>query len=147
MYGGSEQDLQIQPTAIWVHLTYQTAFVDNAGKLQMRRDIYNLDGRTLAAIKSERGNLEPALERKRDEIAHRAPASRPCPHQGTLPPPDLPVGNTARALIYLFPALSERAQDRSIDPNHAMICWQREPKDRREFDLDHCVPKTPGCLI
>jgi murein L,D-transpeptidase YcbB/YkuD len=53
MYGGSEQNLQIQPTTIWVHLTYQTAFVDNAGKLQMRRDIYNLDGRTLAAIKTE----------------------------------------------------------------------------------------------
>jgi hypothetical protein len=34
--------------------------VDNGGQLQMRRDVYNLDGRTLAAIKSERGNLEPA---------------------------------------------------------------------------------------
>ena len=67
MYGGSEQDLQIQPTAIWVHLTYQTAFVDNAGKLQMRRDIYNLDSRTLAAIKSERGNAEPTPERKREQ--------------------------------------------------------------------------------
>jgi hypothetical protein len=53
MFGSSEQDLQLQPTPIWVHLTYQTAFVDSAGKLQMRRDIYNLDSRTLAAIKSE----------------------------------------------------------------------------------------------
>jgi hypothetical protein len=52
-----------------VHLTYQTAFVDNAGKLEMRRDIYGLDGRTLAAIKSERGHLEQAPERKREEIA------------------------------------------------------------------------------
>ena len=42
MYGGSEQNL-IMPTAIWVHLTYQTAFVDEGGKLQMRRDVYNLD--------------------------------------------------------------------------------------------------------
>jgi murein L,D-transpeptidase YcbB/YkuD len=88
MYGGSEQDLQIQPTAIWVHLTYQTAFVDNAGKLQMRRDIYNLDGRTLAAIKSERGNLEPALERKRDEIARSSPRKPALPARtGTLPHP------------------------------------------------------------
>ena len=69
MYGGSEQNLQIQPTTIWVHLTYQTAFVDNAGKLQMRRDIYNLDSRTLAAIKSERGTVEPGAERKQDMVS------------------------------------------------------------------------------
>ena len=46
MYGGAERDLQLQHASIWVHLTYQTAFVDNAGKLEMRRDIYGLDGRT-----------------------------------------------------------------------------------------------------
>ena len=69
MYGGAERDLQLQQASIWVHLTYQTAFVDNAGKLEMRRDIYGLDGRTLAAIKSERGHLEQAPERKREEIA------------------------------------------------------------------------------
>jgi murein L,D-transpeptidase YcbB/YkuD len=67
MFGSSEQDIQLQPTPIWVHLTYQTAFADTAGKLQMRRDLYNLDSRTLAAIKRERGNLEPAPERKRDQ--------------------------------------------------------------------------------
>jgi murein L,D-transpeptidase YcbB/YkuD len=88
MYGGSEQNLQIQPTVVWVHLTYQTAFVDNAGKLQMRRDIYNLDARTLAAIKSERGNLEPAPERKREEIAGSSPR-KPAPpaRTGALPQP------------------------------------------------------------
>jgi L,D-transpeptidase YcbB len=88
MYGGSEQNLQIQPTTIWVHLTYQTAFVDNAGKLQMRRDIYNLDNRTLAAIKTERGNLEPAPERKREEIAGSSPR-KPAPpaRTGALPQP------------------------------------------------------------
>ena len=69
MYGGAERDLQLQQASIWVHLTYQTAFVDNAGKLEMRRDIYGLDGRTLAAIKSERGHLDQAPERKREEIA------------------------------------------------------------------------------
>jgi murein L,D-transpeptidase YcbB/YkuD len=73
MYGGSEQNLQIQPTTVWVHLTYQTAFVDNAGKLQMRRDIYGLDSRTLAAIKSERGNLDREPESKREEIAGSSP--------------------------------------------------------------------------
>ena len=81
MYGGSERDLQLQQASIWVHLTYQTAFVDNGGKLEMRRDIYGLDGRTIAAIKSERGHLEQAPERKREEIATAprkptAPAAR-----------------------------------------------------------------------
>ena len=30
MFGTAEQDIQLQPTPIWVHLTYQTAFVDDA---------------------------------------------------------------------------------------------------------------------
>jgi murein L,D-transpeptidase YcbB/YkuD len=81
MYGGAERDLQLQHASIWVHLTYQTAFVDNSGKLEMRRDIYGLDSRTIAAIKSERGHLEQAPERKREEIATAprkptAPAAR-----------------------------------------------------------------------
>ncbi|HEY1361768.1 MAG TPA: L,D-transpeptidase family protein [Xanthobacteraceae bacterium] len=87
LFGRSEQDIQLQPVPIWVHLTYQTAFVDDAGKLQLRRDIYNLDGRTLAAIKSQRGTLEPAPERKREpEMASRsAPVSpaRPAPRAVT----------------------------------------------------------------
>ena len=44
MFGGGEQNLQLQPTQIWLHLTYQTAFVDDAGqaansprRLQSRR--------------------------------------------------------------------------------------------------------------
>ena len=74
MYGAGEQNLQLQPTTIWVHLTYQTAFVDTAGKLQLRRDVYGLDSRTLAAIKSERGNIEPTPERSREqEIAGSGP--------------------------------------------------------------------------
>ena len=64
---------------IWVHLTYQTAFVDSAGKLQMRRDVYDLDSRTLAAIKSERGHIEPAPERKREEIAGTSPRKPAAP--------------------------------------------------------------------
>jgi hypothetical protein len=67
----------LQPTQIWVHLTYQTAFVDTAGKLQLRRDVYNLDSRTLAAIKSERGIGEPVPERKREqEIASGSGSNR-----------------------------------------------------------------------
>jgi murein L,D-transpeptidase YcbB/YkuD len=88
MYGAGEQNLQVLPTTIWVHLTYQTAFVDNAGKLQLRRDVYNLDSRTLAAIRSERGNLEPAPVRKRDEIAGSSPRKAAAPARtGALPQP------------------------------------------------------------
>src|SRR6516225_3671077 len=66
MFGTGEQDIQL-PAQIWVLLTYQNAFVDDAGKLQIRRDIYNIDSRTLAAIKSERGMIEPMQERKREQ--------------------------------------------------------------------------------
>jgi murein L,D-transpeptidase YcbB/YkuD len=76
MFGHAEQDIQLQPTPIWVHLTYQTAFVDDAGKLQMRHDVYNLDGRTLAAIRTERGMVEPASERKREQEAVAAAPRR-----------------------------------------------------------------------
>jgi murein L,D-transpeptidase YcbB/YkuD len=62
MFGNAQQDVQLQPFPIWVHLTYQTAFVDDAGKLQMRRDVYNLDSRTLTAIKNGRGSIVPPAE-------------------------------------------------------------------------------------
>ena len=83
MFGSGEQDIQL-PVPIWVHLTYQTAFVDDTGKLQTRRDVYNIDSRTLAAIKSERGMIEPPQERKREEIAStsRRRVAAPPPQQG-----------------------------------------------------------------
>jgi murein L,D-transpeptidase YcbB/YkuD len=76
MFGRGEHNFQLQPTPVWVHLTYQTAFVDNAGKLQIRRDVYNLDSRTLAAIKRERGSFEAAPERKREPEVASGPAVR-----------------------------------------------------------------------
>ncbi len=60
MYAGGEQDISLQPAQIWLHVTYQSAFVDDGGKLQVRRDVYNLDSRTLAAIKNERAIIETA---------------------------------------------------------------------------------------
>jgi murein L,D-transpeptidase YcbB/YkuD len=89
MFGSAEQNLQLQPTPVWVHLTYQTAFVDSAGKLQMRRDIYNLDSRTLAAMKSGRGGFESAPERRRE---HELIAS----NQRRSAPP-APVAQPARS--------------------------------------------------
>ena len=83
MFGGAEQDIQLQSAQIWVHLTYQTAFVDDNGKLQVRRDVYNLDSRTLAAIKSERAIIETLPQDKSEQViasefgSLRAATSRP----------------------------------------------------------------------
>ena len=49
----SETDIQF-PTYIPVNLTYQTAFVDDAGKLQFRDDVYGRDKALIAILKGER---------------------------------------------------------------------------------------------
>ena len=51
MYGTGERDIQLQ-YQIPVHLTYQTAAVEN-GHLVIREDIYGRDARLLAALKGE----------------------------------------------------------------------------------------------
>ena len=53
-----------------MHLTYQTAFVDDDGKLQIRRDVYGLDARTIAAVKSERAMVDPKEERAKEMSAN-----------------------------------------------------------------------------
>jgi len=42
MYGSAEANINF-PTPIPVHITYQTAFVDESGKLEIRRDVYGRD--------------------------------------------------------------------------------------------------------
>jgi len=76
---GVEQEISLDSGPIWIYLTYQTAFVDDAGKLQIRRDLYNLDSRVLAAIKEARAIANPALESKSKPTgtsASAAPAQR-----------------------------------------------------------------------
>jgi murein L,D-transpeptidase YcbB/YkuD len=53
LYGQSEIDLKF-PTPIPVNITYQTAFVDDAGKLQFRRDVYGRDATMLAMLRNGR---------------------------------------------------------------------------------------------
>jgi hypothetical protein len=65
MFGGSEININF-PKFIPVHLTYQTAFVDDAGKLQLREDVYGRDAKMLAILKSS--------ERKVADIGGRARA-------------------------------------------------------------------------
>jgi hypothetical protein len=52
MFGKGETDIQF-PAAIPVHLTYQTAFVDNKGKLEFLEDVY---GRDKALVDIMRGD-------------------------------------------------------------------------------------------
>ena len=86
MFGGGEQDIQLQSAQIWVHLTYQSAFVDDNGKLQVRRDVYNLDSRTLAAIKSERAIIESAPEGKKEKEKEQEVASTSTRRKAVAPP-------------------------------------------------------------
>ncbi|MCK1745600.1 L,D-transpeptidase family protein [Bradyrhizobium sp. 139] len=77
MYGKSEIDLKF-PTPIPVNITYQTAFVDEGGKLQFRKDVYGRDATMINILKNGRGkDLE-------NIVAHSQPSySRPAT---TLPP-------------------------------------------------------------
>ena len=51
MYGQSEIDLKF-PTPIPVNITYQTAFVDDDGNLQFRKDVYGRDANMLSLLRS-----------------------------------------------------------------------------------------------
>ncbi len=78
MYGSSEVDLKF-PTPIPVNITYQTAFVDDAGKLQIRKDIYGRDANMIAMLKGARSK---ELE---NVVAHSQPGYGK-PAGMTLPP-------------------------------------------------------------
>lgn len=61
MYGRSEININF-PTPIPVNITYQTAFVDDAGKLEFRKDIYGRDAKVISMLKSGEGrNMEVAV--------------------------------------------------------------------------------------
>src|SRR5437763_16753050 len=70
MFGRSEIDLKFT-NPIPVHITYQTAFVDEHGNLQTREDIYGRDASLLAALKGDHRQAEVP-------VAHAQPSySRP----------------------------------------------------------------------
>jgi L,D-transpeptidase YcbB len=54
------------PTFIPVNLSYQTAFVDDDGKLQFRDDVYGRDKALLAIMKSDRKDADVPIEHKQD---------------------------------------------------------------------------------
>jgi murein L,D-transpeptidase YcbB/YkuD len=76
MLGGEERQIDFQ-SHIPVHITYQTAFVDDAGKLQVRDDVYGLDSKLLSILRgSERQVADVLIERPAD------PNFKPTPEDG-----------------------------------------------------------------
>jgi len=74
MFGGSEVNINF-PQNIPVHITYQTAFVED-GKLEIRDDIYGRDQRLLAILKgSDRKMADIAIDRPRGSSS--APVKMP----------------------------------------------------------------------
>src|SRR6185295_5371011 len=64
MFGNNEINIDF-PKPLPVHITYQTAFVDEDGKLQIREDIYGRDVRLLQALKTdERKVADIAVEQR-----------------------------------------------------------------------------------
>jgi murein L,D-transpeptidase YcbB/YkuD len=96
MYGRSEIDLKF-PTPVPVNITYQTAFVDDAGKLQIRKDIYGRDATMIAMLKNNKNkDLEVMV-------------SRAQPSYGRPPSSSLPAGvNFASDNTYSGPSFFER---------------------------------------
>jgi murein L,D-transpeptidase YcbB/YkuD len=62
MYGHSEIDLRFT-NPIPVHITYQTAFVDEHGNLQTREDIYGRDAALIALFKGDHKQAEVPMAR------------------------------------------------------------------------------------
>ncbi|MVT51698.1 L,D-transpeptidase family protein [Bradyrhizobium yuanmingense] len=98
MYGKSEIDLKF-PTPIPVNITYQTAFVDEAGKLQFRKDVYGRDAVMINVLKNNRGKDLEAV------VAHSQPSySRPA----TTLPAGVAVANNGSGFGSSGPNFFER---------------------------------------
>jgi murein L,D-transpeptidase YcbB/YkuD len=94
MYGSEERDIHLN-TPIPVHLTYQTAYVDDAGRLVIREDVYGRDARVLAALKNEdRRVAEIPVERAERREASNKPRRvvRMQAQQAQPQPPPAPAG-------------------------------------------------------
>ena len=116
MLGGEEKQLDFA-NQIPVHLTYQTAFVDEAGKLQFRDDIYGLDTKLMSILKgSERQVADVAIEQPADPNFKPTRAGSEAPEcGGRRPRPFAPfelafplntTGNRSKRAEFTDPALN-----------------------------------------
>ncbi|HZS63742.1 MAG TPA: L,D-transpeptidase family protein [Xanthobacteraceae bacterium] len=78
MYGNEEKEIQFK-TFIPVHITYQTAYVDDSGKLVIRPDVYGRDAQTIAVLKGDRQVADVPMDRKAEMQANydRPPVQLP----------------------------------------------------------------------
>ena len=76
MFGNSEVDIQF-PQFIPVHLTYQTAFVDEEGQLQFRDDVYGRDKVLLAILKSDERKIADIPIARQDNVIRREALAMP----------------------------------------------------------------------
>jgi murein L,D-transpeptidase YcbB/YkuD len=70
MFGSGEVDIQF-PNFIPVNLTYQTAFVDDAGKLETRDDVYGRDRALIAILKGSDRKIADLPVEHRIDAGHR----------------------------------------------------------------------------
>jgi murein L,D-transpeptidase YcbB/YkuD len=77
--GRGEQDIQF-PHYLPVHLTYQTAFVDNEGRLEFRKDMYGRDQVLIAILRGEEPQIAESPVDRRE--GGRAAAVTPGYYQG-----------------------------------------------------------------
>jgi L,D-transpeptidase YcbB len=70
MFGSSEENINF-PQPIPVHITYQTAYVDDAGKLVILEDVYGRDARTIAILKSDERRVAEIPVEHRDTTITR----------------------------------------------------------------------------
>ncbi|WP_456620271.1 L,D-transpeptidase scaffold domain-containing protein [Bradyrhizobium sp. P5_C12] len=120
MYGKSEIDLKF-PTPIPVNITYQTAFVDDGGKLQFRKDVYGRDATMINILKNGRGkDLE-------NVVAHSQPSySRPA----TTLPSGVAIANNGGGFGSSGPNFFERLFGAPTPPPAPV---GRRPQQQRVF--------------
>jgi L,D-transpeptidase YcbB len=120
MYGKSEIDLKF-PTPIPVNITYQTAFVDDGGKLQFRKDVYGRDATMINILKNNRGKDLEAV------VAHSQPSySRPA----TTLPSGVAVANNGGGFGSSGPSFFERLFGAPTPPPAPV---GRRPQQQRVF--------------
>jgi L,D-transpeptidase YcbB len=71
-----EQDIQF-PHYLPVHLTYQTAFVDDDGRLEFREDMYGRDQVLIAILRGEERKIAESPVDRREGYSGRAAAVTP----------------------------------------------------------------------
>ena len=76
MFGNSEVDIQF-PQFVPVHLTYQTAFVDEEGNLQFRDDVYGRDKVLLSILKSDERKIADTPIARQDNVIRREALAMP----------------------------------------------------------------------